>query len=106
MRCPACSIRQRRAKGRDRDRARYPRRRAQVLAAWQKRMQDPRYREYRRRYMRAYRAANERDGFDRAYQRAYMAARRSDPAYRALQNARKRDLRARRREARAMAGAA
>jgi hypothetical protein len=94
MRCPSCAKRRDLAISRERDRARYPIRRGNVLAHHRARQAIPTIREHRRRYMEAYRASHPRDGLDRAYTRAYMQKRRADPWYRAKQNARKRELRA------------
>lgn len=94
MRCSVCALARSRARELEKDRARYPKRRAKVLAHHKVRAAIPAIREHRRRYMVAYRHANPRDANSRAYQRAYMQARRADPLYRFRQNARKRELRA------------
>lgn len=99
LRCPSCSRARKLEQGRERDRARYPKRRHQVLARHRERAATSAIREHRRQYMAAYRASHPWDGLSRAYQRAYMAARRADPIYRAKQNARKRELRRQRRAA-------
>lgn len=97
MRCRKCGRARKLALDHVRDHARYPKRRHRVIARLKARYADPVWREHRRRYMAAYRAVNQHGPFQRAYQREYMRVRRADPAFRAQQNARKRALRAERR---------
>lgn len=93
LRCPTCSRKRHLAQCRVRDRERYAARRNDVLRHHRERNARPEIREWRRRYMAAYRQAHPRDANDRAYGRAWNAARRADPAYRARENARKRKQR-------------
>jgi hypothetical protein len=99
LRCRACGRARTLAADRARDRMRYPTRRKETLARHRERQRDPAWRAHRAAYMRAYRSRAPRDGFDRAYQRVYMATRRADPRYLARQNARRRELRAMKRQA-------
>lgn len=98
VRCTSCARARKLERNRVRDRERYPKRRRHVIARLKRARRNPVVAEHRRRYMAAYRAANPRDDQDRAYQRVYMRQRRSDPAFRERQNARKRELRALRKQ--------
>lgn len=59
-------------------------------------MQDPAFRAHRQAYMKDYKAV--RTELDRKIHREYMQQRRSDEAFRQRQNARKRQLRAKKRQ--------
>ena len=103
MRCTACARSKRHALELVRDRLRAVEHYHRNIASMRRRKVLRAFRLQRRRYMRLYREENPRDKYDRAYNRWYMTKRRSSPTYRDRQNARKRELRASRREAQRLA---